>query len=76
MHNEQIDAQTAMNQAANMLKASYDDFVEAEAHLAIVTQNHASSLDILEFIQGCKDIVMGNVWWRYSLSQVLFPFKN
>ncbi|KAI9782831.1 MAG: hypothetical protein M1839_004582 [Geoglossum umbratile] len=71
VHHEGYTPQGAVDHALDMLRESYDRFVEAEEHLPMVAFDGKVAEDIGKLVQGCKDLCTGNLHYSYTSERYL-----
>ncbi|KAJ5718943.1 hypothetical protein N7493_007398 [Penicillium malachiteum] len=65
MLNDQIDCNTAMTQAYQLLHKEAASFREAGAHLGELPQQRSTIISNI-FMEGCLNVAMGLVHWRWG----------
>src|SRR5436190_22824904 len=65
MYYNKVDVQTAINQVAQLCREAHQIFSEAETRLLQATANTPDITHVSSFVQGCKDIALGSINWRY-----------
>src|SRR5947207_1223981 len=68
MYYNKVDVQTAISQVAQLCREAYQISSEAETRLLQAT---ADTPDTTSFVQGCKDIALGSINWRYGTNGCL-----
>ena len=71
MYYNKVDVQTAINQVAQLCREAHQIFSEAETRLLQATANTPDTTHISSFVQGCKDIALGSINWRYCANGCL-----
>lgn len=63
MNEYNLNLQLAVDKVLSLIREHYDICTAAEARLPF-TGNGKLDADILEYVQGCKDLAVGTAYWR------------
>jgi hypothetical protein len=66
-----VSLQEAIDSACDLVREARDLFEDAEKRLPILTGNADLDEQIKRYAKACKDIVAGNVNWRYASSPII-----
>ncbi|KAL9578090.1 MAG: hypothetical protein Q9203_007221 [Teloschistes exilis] len=68
MYHDDLNAQSAVDRAVQMCRESYDRFYQLEAQLYEQVGSQDEGI-VKAHVHGLKDVVMGNLYWSYSLER-------
>ncbi|KAJ5109500.1 pentalenene synthase [Penicillium angulare] len=64
-HHYDLDIEGAISKAYETIQEHFALCTAAEARLPIPTGDAKLDADILKYVEGCKDVVVGTVYWAY-----------
>jgi hypothetical protein len=63
MNEYNLNLRDGVNKVLDLIREHYNICTAAEARLPL-TGNKKLDADILEYVQGCKDLAVGTTYWR------------